>query len=1228
MRGLKVRELPAVTEHFILSGKPPHRFTPFRSLSRIPRRLLLAVLLLFLIRTGGPWAARGILAMRPGPPDRPGAVIAGDFNLDGKIDLLQANFAAGDLSLFQEDPSGDYVERSPSPFVVMDGPTFLAVGDLNGDNRPDVVIVNRLGRGISIMLSDADRTFVAKPNLVVGRNPQAVAVADFNRDKRLDFAVTSEIDDVVYLFNGRGDGSFTFARLVDIRTPTQKTAKTSVGAYGIASGDFNRDGKLDLAVTQYQTDLLAILLGNGNGTFQTPVTIPVGRHPTYLATARLNDDLLPGDTDDFVDLVILLTGGKQNPDDPLEPPVPGGIVPLLGNGDGTFTPGAPLTESLADAPLQFARGRLRLGVPGFDDVVVVNFGTSTLALYPASGAGGFLPPTPLGGPASTLRSPNAVALADRDGDGFIDRIVATNYGVGICSGGTNSGVSCTSNLDCPLGSCKFSGGDSLTLFDGGGLNPFVEVPFSPVTATRNPVALAAGFLDSGSTSDMAVLSLGNSSLQTFDSMNNGFFFKRRQTPLPSGCGPTALALADFDRDGAADAAVAVTDLDGSVGPSTSPGFSILTGSGLGTFGVAVGTCSGGSSSGASCTADAGCPGGGSCSFSLSLGACQGGDNDGKACAADGDCPSGTCLLPSPPIPLAAPAASLLATDLNSLDADRDGVPNISDNCPTRYNPAQANTRGLTCVSGTNNGLPCTTNAQCPGGTCSGLDPRGDDCDSDSADPDGDQIVDVDDNCPDTYNPKQTDSDGNSVGDACDHDPDVTALEASLNQLEVFMRFLGGGGFDPPSTIQLGSAPDSLEIGSFTPGDRTLDLVATEPAAGGFQVLEGDGTGGFTPLTLVPLGGSPGAMAVVDTNPEDLDLDGVPNASDNCPTRYNPTQQDTDGDGAGDACSRVENPDGDTVVTLLAKRFDNCPDVYNFAQTDTDGDGIGDACDSNPLVYNPADDEDGDGVPNSTDNCPTRYNPNQENFNTDSVGDACAQATDPDGDLFNTASITRDNCPDTYNPDQQDTNADGIGDLCEDLPDLAIADSTANTLQIVIQCPPGQCPQGNWEPQTPLPVGIQPTAVTAVDLNGDGIKDLVVANTGSDTLSVFLGNGDGTFLSDPAFDVPVLPGPRTLQGGFFSRDAVLDFEEVTTLSPSLNTPVLAVNVISERADIDGSGRVNGRDLAFWARGFGFSRKDAGYPGSRDADINLDGKIDGLDLVFITTQFGKSVPRPAP
>lgn len=93
---------------------------------------------------------------------------------------------------------------------------------------------------------------------------------------------------------------------------------------------------------------------------------------------------------------------------------------------------------------------------------------------------------------------------------------------------------------------------------------------------------------------------------------------------------------------------------------------------------------------------------------------------------------------------------------------------------------------------------------------------------------------------------------------------------------------------------------------------------------------------------------------------DADGDGVSDASDNCPTAYNPDQLDTDGDGVGDAC-------------------DNCPTVYNPEQLDTDGDGVGDACD---------DDIDGDGAPNATDNCPIVYNPDQLDTDGDGVGDAC------------------------------------------------------------------------------------------------------------------------------------------------------------------------------------------------------------------------------------------------
>ena len=68
-------------------------------------------------------SARGVLALRPGLPDRIGAIAAGDFNADGKTDILMANFEAGDVSLFEDDGAGGYVERGPSPFLVLGGPS-------------------------------------------------------------------------------------------------------------------------------------------------------------------------------------------------------------------------------------------------------------------------------------------------------------------------------------------------------------------------------------------------------------------------------------------------------------------------------------------------------------------------------------------------------------------------------------------------------------------------------------------------------------------------------------------------------------------------------------------------------------------------------------------------------------------------------------------------------------------------------------------------------------------------------------------------------------------------------------------------------------------------------------------------------------------------------------------------------------------------------------------------
>jgi hypothetical protein len=306
----------------------------------------------------------------------------------------------------------------------------------------------------------------------VGSAPTSVATSDFNGDGILDLAVANANDNTVSVFLGKGDGTFSSSGTFTVNRnpfPTLCVTGCSSVPIAIAVGDFNNDGKLDLAVTNipindgYKFSALfgnicssvAILLGKGDGTFQDSNQFDSGGHlPTSVAVANFNNDvdkngvakldlaivnlnsgnveILLGDgggnfssktsipvgtnptsvaTGDFngdgiADLVVTNTNDST-------------ISVLLGKGDGTF--GAATNFSVGVRPISVAVGDLN--GDGKPDLVVANLLSSTVSVFLGDGTGSFGAPTsyPVG------RYPSSIALADFNRDGKTDIAVANRF---------------------------------------------------------------------------------------------------------------------------------------------------------------------------------------------------------------------------------------------------------------------------------------------------------------------------------------------------------------------------------------------------------------------------------------------------------------------------------------------------------------------------------------------------------------------------------------------------------------------------------------------------------------------------------------------------------------------------------------------------------------------------------------------------------------------------------
>jgi uncharacterized repeat protein (TIGR01451 family) len=216
------------------------------------------------------------------------AVAVGDFNGGSKQDLVIANGPYNCVTIYPGNGDGTF--QNGVAYNVGTFPEAVAVGDFNGDGRMDLAVANQTSSNVSILIGNGDGTFQPAVNYAVGAGANTVAIADFNGDGKADLAVGTSNGSTAILL-GKGDGTFESPLFIN-------TGST------LAVADFNLDGKADLLVGA------AVLLGNGDGTFQAPVDVPLGILGEFAAIGDFNGD---GVADILTDSWV-----------------------LLGNGDGTF----------------------------------------------------------------------------------------------------------------------------------------------------------------------------------------------------------------------------------------------------------------------------------------------------------------------------------------------------------------------------------------------------------------------------------------------------------------------------------------------------------------------------------------------------------------------------------------------------------------------------------------------------------------------------------------------------------------------------------------------------------------------------------------------------------------------------------------------------------------------------------------------------------------------------
>jgi hypothetical protein len=328
----------------------------------------------------------------------PQAVVTGDFNGDGRLDLAIANSFSNTVSVLLDNANGTF--KPALTAATGTGPKSVAVGDFNKDGKLDLATANTYD--LSVLLGKGDGTFGPASKIDIGSNPTSVAVGDFNADGKLDLGVTSNVitfiggyyanyyisaDPRANVLLGNGTGAFP--------TVNATSLGYSAGYHTSAAvADFNADGKQDFATVNRDSGTVRVLLGSGNGKLLAPTEFGIGNYPLSVAVGDVNGD-------SHIDLVTANFADNS-------------VSVLLGDGAGGF--GAAHNDAVGSLPIN-----VKLADFNRDthlDIITANSDYDNTGVSVLLGRGDGTFSTPLNSPAGN--NTWAVAAGDFNGDGWLD----------------------------------------------------------------------------------------------------------------------------------------------------------------------------------------------------------------------------------------------------------------------------------------------------------------------------------------------------------------------------------------------------------------------------------------------------------------------------------------------------------------------------------------------------------------------------------------------------------------------------------------------------------------------------------------------------------------------------------------------------------------------------------------------------------------------------------------